>query len=62
MSRAIWIIAICEVVRVVQVMVGILLDIRNRRTLNNEFVESLKKSNREWAADLLEEFLKGKQG
>lgn len=62
MNGAIWIIAICEVVRVVQVMVGILLDIRNRKTLNNEFVESLKKSNREWAVDLLEEFLKGKQG
>lgn len=57
MGTAIWIIAICEIIRTVQITINIAEGIRSRRTLNNEFIQSLKKDNRDWAEDLLEEFL-----
>jgi len=58
MGTAIWIIAICEIIRTVQLTIDIAAGLRSRRKLNNEFIQSLKKDNREWAEDLLEEFLK----
>lgn len=57
MGTAILIIAICEIIRTVQITIDIAAGIRSRRKLNNEFIESLKKDNRDWAEDLLEEFL-----
>lgn len=57
MGTAIWIIAVCEIIRTVQITIDIAAGIRSRRKLNNEFIESLKKDNRGWAEDLLEEFL-----
>ena len=57
MGTAIWIIAICEIIRTVQITINIAEGIRSRRKLNNEFIQSLKKDNRDWAEDLLEEFL-----
>ena len=57
MGTAIRIIAICEIIRTVQITINIAEGIRSRRKLNNEFIQSLKKDNRDWAEDLLEEFL-----
>ena len=57
MGTAIWIIAICEIIRTVQITIDIAAGIRSRRKLNNESIQSLKKDNRDWAEDLLEEFL-----
>jgi len=56
METAIWIIAICEIITV-QLTIVIAAELRSRRKLNNEFIQSLNKDNREWAEDLLEEFL-----
>ena len=59
MSIALWIIAICEVVRAVQNAVQI-WTIRKesgmRKNAYGEFVESLKMSGREYVKRLLEEF------
>lgn len=58
MNTAIIVIAICEVIRTVQLAVDMVLGVRNRKTLNNAFIESLKQDNREWVKNTLKEFEK----
>lgn len=58
MKTAIKIIAVCEVIRTIQITLDLVLGARNRKTLNNAFIDSLKQDNREWAKGLLEEFLR----
>lgn len=60
MTIAIWIIAICETIRIIQnsIQLSVLLGEREmRKDLNNEFVDSLRKDNQEWTEDLLKVFL-----
>ena len=60
MKTALWIIAICSVIRIVQngIQLSMLIGEREqRKRLNNEFIDSLKKDNREWVKDTLNEFL-----
>ena len=60
MTTALWIIAICSVIRIVQngIQLSMLIGEREqRKRLNNEFIDSLKKDNREWVKDTLNEFL-----
>lgn len=59
MKTALWIIAICEVVRAVQNMVQIITikhDTKGRDNAYAEFVKSLKATDREWVRRMLEEF------
>ena len=59
MSIALWIIAICEVVRAVQNALQLLSLKHDRSARDNayaEFVKSLKMSDREYVRRLLEEF------
>lgn len=59
MTIAIWIIAICSVIRIIQnsIQLSMLIGEKElRKDLNNEFIESLKKDNRQWAEDILNEF------
>ena len=59
MIVALWIIAICEVIRVAQNMVQIMAirhDTGARDNAYAEFVKSLKQTDREFVKDLLEEF------
>lgn len=58
MNKAIIVIAICEVIRTIQIAVDMVLGVRNRKTLNNAFIESLKQDNREWVKNTLKEFEK----
>jgi hypothetical protein len=58
MNTAIIVIAICEVIRTIQLAVDMVLGVRNRKTLNNAFIESLKQDNREWVKNTLKEFEK----
>ena len=61
MTTALWIIAIVEIIRIIQnsIQLSCLLSERKlRKTLNNEFIDSLRKDNREWAEDLLKDFLR----
>jgi len=58
MNKAIIVIAICEVIRTIQLAVSMFLEVRNRKTLNNAFIESLKQDNREWVKNTLKEFEK----
>lgn len=58
MNTAIIVIAICEVIRTIQIAVDMVLGVRNRKTLNNAFIESLKQDNREWVKNTLKEFEK----
>ena len=60
MTIALWIIAICSVVRIIQnsIQLSMLIDEKEqRKRLNNEFIESLKQDNRTWVEDTLNEFL-----
>ena len=60
MIVAIWIIAICSLVRIIQngIQLSVLLGEKEmRKKLNNEFIDSLKKDNREWVEDTLKDFL-----
>lgn len=60
MTVAIWIIAICSLVRIIQngIQLSVLLGEKEmRKKLNNEFIDSLKKDNREWVEDTLKDFL-----
>ena len=60
MTTALWIIAVCSVIRIIQngIQLSMLIGEREqRKRLNNEFIDSLKKDNREWAEDILSEFL-----
>lgn len=59
MEIAIWIIAICEVVRAVQNMMQIAMvrhDSKNRDNAYAEFVRSLKDSDRDFVHKLLREY------
>lgn len=59
MTTALWIIAVCEVLRMVQNCVQLIIQFANRdlqKNLNNEFIDSLKKDNREWVETILKEF------
>ena len=61
METALWIIAICEVVRAVQNMVQIMTikhDTKGRDNAYAEFVKSLKQSDREFVRRVLDEFEK----
>jgi len=59
MIYAIWIIAICEVIRAIQNMMQIAMvkhDTKARDNAYAEFVKSLNKTDREFVKCLLEEF------
>lgn len=60
MKTAIWIIAVCEVIRAAQNAIQ-LLAMRSekgmRKNAYSEFVKSLKSTDREFAKSLLNEFL-----
>lgn len=59
MIVAIWIIAICEVIRAIQNVVPIVVQVRNSKNQENaysEFVKSLKKTDREFMDDLVKEW------
>ena len=61
MKTALWIIALCEVVRLVQNMVQIMTikhDTKGRDNAYAEFVKSLKQSDREFVRSVLDEFEK----
>lgn len=61
MKTALWIIAICEVVRAAQNMVQIMTirhDTKGRDNAYAEFVKSLKESDREFVRRMLDEFEK----
>ena len=59
MIIAIWIIAVCEVIRAIQNMIQISTirhDTNSRDNAYSEFVKSLKMSDREFVERLLKEF------
>lgn len=59
MITAIWIIAICEIIRAIQNMFQILAirhDAKGRDNAYAEFVKSLKKTDKEFVKRMLEEF------
>ena len=59
MKTAIWIIAICEVIRAAQNMIQILTirhDTKNRDNAYSEFIKSLKQTDREFVQNVLREF------
>lgn len=59
MKIAIWIIAICELIRMAQNAVQITMlrhDTKGRDNAYSEFVKSLKQTDREWGRKVLEEF------
>ena len=61
METALWIIAICEVIRAAQNMVQIMTikhDAKGRDYAYAEFVKSLKQSDREFVRRVLDEFEK----
>lgn len=61
MTTAIWIIAICEIIRAAQNMVQIMTirhDTQGRDNAYAEFVKSLKQTDREFVRKMLEEFEK----
>jgi len=61
MTVALWIIAICEVVRALQNMVQLMAirhDMKQRDNAYAEFVKSLKDTDREFVRKVLEEFEK----
>ena len=59
MTYALWIIAICEVVRAIQNMIQIHTirqDTSSRDNAYSEFVKSLKQTDKEFVKRMLEEF------
>ena len=61
MKTALWIIAICEVIRAAQNMVQIMTikhDTKGRDNAYSEFVKSLKQSDRQFVERMLKEFEK----
>ena len=61
MGIAIWIIAICEVIRAIQNIVPLVLQIKNSKNQDNaysEFIKSLKKSDKEFMRDMIQEWVK----
>ena len=64
MIIAIWIIAICEVIRAIQNMIQIMTirhDTKGRDNAYAEFVKSLKRTDREFVRQMLEEFEKAER-
>lgn len=62
MTIAIWVIAICEVIRAVQNMMQLTMVKRDTGARDNayaEFVKSLKQTDREFVRRVLEEFEEG---
>lgn len=60
MKTAIWIIAICEIIRAVQnalQLLGFKSEKRMRENAYQEFVKSLKSTDREFVKKMLEEFM-----
>ena len=58
MTAAVWIIAICEVARMVQNSIqlhSLLSDAKDRKWAYREFVDSLKDTDREFVKKMLEE-------
>ncbi len=65
MKLAIWIIAICEVIRALQNLLQLWMVKRDTGARDNayaEFVKSLKQTDREFVKGLLEEFERGENG
>ena len=65
MTIALWIIAIVEVIRAIQNAVqlaSLFGQKKEREYLNNQFIDSLKKDNKEWCEELLQDFLNQKGG
>lgn len=61
MTTALWIIAICEIIRAAQNFVQIMTirhDTQGRDNAYAEFVKSLKQTDREFVRKILEEFEK----
>lgn len=61
MVTALWIIAICEIIRLIQNTIQLTNIISSKtlqRNAHEEFIKSLKKSDREFFKDLLNEFEK----
>ena len=61
MTVALWIIAICEVIRALQNMVPIIAtkhDLSQRDNLYAEFIKSFKQDDKQFVRNLLEEFEK----
>jgi len=59
MTVAVWIIAVCEVIRATQNMVQIVTimhDTKNRDNAYSEFINSLKSTDREFVKRMLEEY------
>lgn len=59
MQKAIWIIAICEIVRMIQNFVPVVAHFQDRKRMDNvyeAFIDSLKQSDREWVKHMLEEY------
>ena len=59
MTVALWIIALCEIVRAIQNTIQINMlrgDKAARDNAYSEFVKSLKVSDREWVRNMLEQF------
>lgn len=65
MIVALWIIAVCEIIRMLQNMVPVILSIKEARKKDNlydEFIKSLRKDDREFVRDLLMDYEKFKDG
>ena len=63
MVVALWIIAICEIVRLIQnslQLADIFMNAKARNKAYAEFIKSLKQSDKEYVKNILEEFISGK--
>lgn len=54
---ALLIIAVCEIIRIAIVIVDMVINEKRTKTLNNAFIDSLRKDNKQFAKDLLAEFI-----
>lgn len=54
---ALLIIAVCEIIRIAIVIVDMVVNEKRTKTLNNAFIDSLRKDNKQFAKDLLTEFI-----
>ena len=60
MKKPLWIIAICTAIRCIQngIQLHMMLSEKaQRQGIYNEFIDSLRKDNKDWARDTLKEFL-----
>lgn len=61
MSKALWIIAVCEVIRALQNVVPMVIQIRNSKNADKayaEFIRHLNQTDKEFVKEMLEEFEK----